>query len=89
MVGEFEFANHYVRTYVRTYVIDSGRRIRISRPGHAGDEGRRPTSVEFSEKKNTWEFQKMTKILIALLALDIGVSLSKIYIFTWQENFLA
>ena len=26
--------------------------------------------------------QKMSKLLIALLALDIGVSLSKIYIFT-------
>jgi len=28
----------------------------------------------------------MSKLLIALLALDIGVSLSKIYIFTWKSN---
>ena len=28
----------------------------------------------------------MSKLLIALLALDIGVSLSKVYIFTWQSN---
>ena len=28
----------------------------------------------------------MSKLLIALLALDIGVSLSKIYIFTWQSH---
>ena len=28
----------------------------------------------------------MRKLLIALLALDIGVSLSKVYIFTWQSN---
>ena len=26
----------------------------------------------------------MSKLLIALLALDIGVSLSKVYIFTWK-----
>ena len=30
----------------------------------------------------------MSKLLIALLALDIGVSLSKVYIFTWQSNYL-
>ena len=30
----------------------------------------------------------MSKLLIALLALDIGVSLSKFYIFTWKSNFL-
>ena len=28
----------------------------------------------------------MSKLLIAFLALDIGVSLSKVYIFTWQSN---
>ena len=27
----------------------------------------------------------MSKLLIALLALDIGVSLSKVYIFTWKQ----
>jgi len=26
----------------------------------------------------------MSKLLIALLALDIGVSLSKVFIFTWK-----
>ena len=31
----------------------------------------------------------MSKLLIALLALDIGVSLSKVYIFTWKSNCLA
>ena len=31
----------------------------------------------------------MSKLLIALLALDIGVSLSKVYIFTWKLNYLA
>ena len=31
----------------------------------------------------------MSKLLIALLALDIGVSLSKVFIFTWKSNFLA
>ena len=31
----------------------------------------------------------MSKILVALLALDIGVSLSKVYIFGWISNFLA
>jgi len=31
----------------------------------------------------------MSKLLIALLALDIGVSLSKVYIFTWKPNYLA
>ena len=31
----------------------------------------------------------MSKLLIALLALDIGVSLSKVYIFTWILNYLA
>ena len=30
----------------------------------------------------------MSKLLIALLALDIGVSLSKVYIFTWKSNYL-
>ena len=30
----------------------------------------------------------MRKLLIALLALDIGVSLSKVYIFTWKSNYL-
>jgi len=30
----------------------------------------------------------MSKLLIALLALDIGVSLSKVFIFTWQSNYL-
>ena len=30
----------------------------------------------------------MSKLLIALLALDIGVSLSKVFIFTWKSNFL-
>ena len=28
----------------------------------------------------------MRNLLIAFLALDIGVSLSKVYIFTWQSN---
>ena len=27
----------------------------------------------------------MSKLLIALLALDIGVSLSKVFIFTWKS----
>ena len=31
----------------------------------------------------------MSKLLIALLALDIGVSLSKVYIFTWKSNYLS
>ena len=31
----------------------------------------------------------MSKLLISLLALDIGVSLSKVYIFTWKSNCLA
>ena len=31
----------------------------------------------------------MSKLLIALLALDIGVSLSKVFIFTWKLNYLA
>ena len=31
----------------------------------------------------------MSKLLIALLALDIGVSLSKVYIFSWRLNYLA
>ena len=31
----------------------------------------------------------MRKLLIALLALDIGVSLSKVFIFTWKSNYLA
>ena len=31
----------------------------------------------------------MSKLLLAFLALDIGVSLSKVYIFTWNLNFLA
>ena len=31
----------------------------------------------------------MTKLLVALLALDIGVSLSKVFIFTWRLNYLA
>ena len=31
----------------------------------------------------------MRKLLIALLALDIGVSLSKVFIFTWKPNYLA
>ena len=39
-------------------------------------------------QKNSWEFQKMSKLLIALLALDIGVSLSKVFIFTWKSNYL-
>ena len=30
----------------------------------------------------------MSKLLIALLALDIGVSLSKVFIFTWKWNYL-
>ena len=30
----------------------------------------------------------MTKLLVALLALDIGVSLSKVFIFTWKSNCL-
>ena len=30
----------------------------------------------------------MSKFLIALLALDIGISLSKVYIFTWKTNYL-
>ena len=31
----------------------------------------------------------MIKLLIALLALDIGVSLSKVFILTWKWNLLA
>ena len=31
----------------------------------------------------------MSKLLIALLALDIGVSLSKVFIFTWKSNYLS
>ena len=31
----------------------------------------------------------MTKLLISLLALDIGFSLSKVYIFTWKSNYFA
>ncbi len=31
----------------------------------------------------------MSKLLMALLALDIGVSLSKVFIFTWKSNYLA
>ena len=31
----------------------------------------------------------MSKLLIALLAVDIGVSLSKVFIFTWKSNYLA
>ncbi len=31
----------------------------------------------------------MSKLLIALLALDIGVSLSKVFIFTWKSNYFA
>ena len=31
----------------------------------------------------------MSKLLIALLALDIGVSLSKVFMFTWKSNFMA
>jgi len=31
----------------------------------------------------------MSKLLIALLALDIGVSLSKVFIFTWKSNYSA
>ena len=31
----------------------------------------------------------MSKLLIALLALDIGVSLSKVFIFTWKSKYLA
>ena len=30
----------------------------------------------------------MSKLLVALLALDIGVSLSKVFIFTWKSNCL-
>ncbi len=30
----------------------------------------------------------MSKLLIALLALDIGVSLSKVFIFTWKQNYI-
>ena len=29
----------------------------------------------------------MSKLLIALLALDIGFSLSKVFIFTWKSNY--
>jgi hypothetical protein len=29
----------------------------------------------------------MSKLLIALLALNIGVSLSKVFIFTWKSNY--
>ena len=31
----------------------------------------------------------MSKLLIALLALDIGVNLSKVFIFTWKSINLA
>ena len=31
----------------------------------------------------------MSKLLIALLALDIGFSLSKVFIFTWKFNYIA
>ncbi len=31
----------------------------------------------------------MSKLLIALIALDIGVSLSKVFIFTWKSNYVA
>ena len=31
----------------------------------------------------------MSKLLIALLALDIGVNLSKVFIFNWKSNYLA
>jgi len=31
----------------------------------------------------------MSKLLIALLALDIGVSLSKVYVFSWESIKLA
>ena len=31
----------------------------------------------------------MSKLLIALLALDIGFSLSKVFIFTWKSNYLS
>ena len=31
----------------------------------------------------------MSKLLISLLAFDIGISLSKVFIFTWKWNFLA
>jgi len=30
----------------------------------------------------------MSKLLIALLALDIGLSLSKVFIFTWKSSYL-
>ena len=30
----------------------------------------------------------MSKLLIALLALDIGVSLSKVFIFTWKQDYI-
>ena len=33
--------------------------------------------------------KKMSKLLIALLALDIGVSLSKVFIFTWKSSYLS
>ena len=31
----------------------------------------------------------MSNFLIALLALDIGVSLSKVYVFTWLTNYFS
>ena len=31
----------------------------------------------------------MSKLLIDLLALDIGISLSKVYIFTWKSSLAA
>ena len=31
----------------------------------------------------------MSKLLVGLLALDIGVSLSKVFIFTWKCNYFA
>ena len=30
----------------------------------------------------------MSKVLIALLALEIGISLSKVFIFAWESNYL-
>ena len=45
-----------------------------------------PISEELYKK--IVESSKMSKLLIALLALDIGVSLSKVFIFTWKSNFL-
>ena len=39
-------------------------------------------------KKIVESSKKMSKLLIALLALDIGVSLSKVFIFTWKIKLL-